>query len=334
MPSRLLEIYIPEDSREEAAELLSETGCSEVWEEDLSGGMYHLQTLVSSEESTDILDNLEKRFSGLEEFRVVILPVEGSIPRTEEEAEEPPPKSEENKPIIRPRISREELYSDIEETCSPGWSYYALIFLSTLVATVGLLKGNVAIIIGAMVIAPLLGPNVGLALATTLYDTKLAKKAAVTGLAGVAIALAVSLISGALIPVDANLPEIASRTTVTFGDIVVALAAGGAGALAFSSGMPTMLVGVMVAVALLPPLVAAGLLLGSGQFGPASSALLLLVSNLICVNLAGVLTFLVQGVRPLTWWETDRAKKATRKAVAVWFILLAALIAFLYLARG
>jgi uncharacterized membrane protein len=70
----------------------------------------------------------------------------------------------------------------------------------------------------------------------------------------------------------------------------------------------------MVAVALLPPLVTSGLLLGGGQPALAMGALSLFLMNLICVNLAGVTTFLVQGIRPATWWEKDRAVKATHAA--------------------
>ncbi|MHB1093870.1 DUF389 domain-containing protein [Thiobacillus sp.] len=69
------------------------------------------------------------------------------------------------------------------------------------------------------------------------------------------------------------------------------------------------------AVALLPPLVAFGLLLGSGHAALAMGALSLAMMNLICVNLAGVTTFLVQGIRPATWWEKDRAVKSTRIAI-------------------
>lgn len=80
-----------------------------------------------------------------------------------------------------------------------------------------------------------------------------------------------------------------------------------------------------VAVALLPPLVTLGLLIGAGQIGTASGALLLFLINVICVNLAGVGTFLVQGIRPLTWWETDRARKASRKAIFLRVMLLSVL---------
>ncbi len=106
------------------------------------------------------------------------------------------------------------------------------------------------------------------------------------------------------------------------GDIALALASGSAGALSFTMGLPSALIGVMVAVALLPPLVTLGMLMGAGLTDPAVGALLLLLVNIICVNLAGVGTFLFQGVRPRTWWEASRAKKSTTIAIVIWTILL------------
>lgn len=87
----------------------------------------------------------------------------------------------------------------------------------------------------------------------------------------------------------------------------------------------------MVAVALLPPLVAFGLLLGGGHAALAMGALSLFLMNLICVNLAGVTTFLVQGIRPATWWEKDRAVKSTRIAIVLWAVLLAGLVGMIVL---
>ena len=145
--------------------------------------------------------------------------------------------------------------------------------------------------------------------------------------------MAFSVIIGVLLHVDPALPEMASRTRVVLGDIAVALASGCAGALAFTTGVSAALIGVMVAVALLPPLVAFGLLLGGGHPALAMGALSLFLVNLICVNLAGVTTFLVQGIHPATWWEKDRAVKATRIAIGLWVVLLAALVGMVLLLR-
>ena len=88
-----------------------------------------------------------------------------------------------------------------------------------------------------------------------------------------------------------------------------------------------------VAVALLPPLVTFGLLLGGGHLTLAMGALALLMANLICLNLAGVTTFLVQGIHPATWWEKERAAKATRIAIGLWVTLLVVLVGLILLFR-
>ena len=90
----------------------------------------------------------------------------------------------------------------------------------------------------------------------------------------------------------------------------------------------------MVAVALLPPLVAFGLLIGSGNYEEASGAFLLLSTNLICVNLAGVITFIAQGIRPRTWWEAEKAKKASKTALILLSVLLIILAVLIYFSQA
>jgi uncharacterized hydrophobic protein (TIGR00341 family) len=203
-----------------------------------------------------------------------------------------------------------------------------------MVASIGVLRDNLAVVIGAMVIAPLLGPNVALSLATTLGDGNLARTALKASAVGIGLALALSFAIGYFLDVDPSIHEIASRTDVGLSDAAIALAAGAAGALAFTSGVPTALVGVMVAVALLPPLVTCGLLLGSNSLQLAGRALLLFLTNLIAINLSGVVCFLFQGVSPQDWWEADKAREATIKAILLWFTLLAALVVITALSQG
>src|SRR5665811_313348 len=118
-----------------------------------------------------------------------------------------------------------------------------------------------------MVIAPLLGPNIALSLASTLGDLHLAKRSLKAVGVGVATAAVLSVLLGVALRVDPSAPQLAARTQAGLGDIALALAAGAAGSLAFTSGVSAVVVGVMVAVALLPPLVVAGLLAGAGHGG-------------------------------------------------------------------
>ena len=232
------------------------------------------------------------------------------------------------------RISREELYSHITDIGGLTGYHLAMVALSAVVASVGLLRDSSAVVVGAMVIAPLLGPNMALALATTLGDLPLAKEAARTGLTGIAVAFVISVAWGLGAEVDPTGRELTRVTQVGYSEIALALAAGAAGVLSVTRGTATALVGVMVAVALLPPLVAAGLLLGSGFRAGAMGAVTVVAANVICVNLAGVLTFLAQGVRPRTWWEEDRARRSIRVALVFWALLFLGLVFIVHQLRG
>jgi len=329
-----MEIYTPEIFENKVCAILDQHDTLSTWREILADSMVHVQVLVQAEQSQPILDQLEKVLIDVEGFRIVILPVEASIPHEKEAEKEEPEPGEKKKKDASPRISREELHADITETLNLSWIFVVLVFLSSVVAAIGLLRDNVAVVIGAMVIAPLLGPNVAMSLATTLGDTDLARKSIRINALGIGIAFTAAVLFGLFIEVDPTIAEISSRTEVTLGDIFLALAAGSAGALAFTTGIPTALVGVMVAVALLPPLVVLGLLVGSGEFTMAWGALLLLLTNIICINLSGVVTFLARGIRPLTWWEADRAKKASLRAIVFWILLLVLLAIVIVLSRA
>ena len=332
MALRLLEMVLQEKDGASVRELLNKCKVLEHRQIRLVDGEVLVRILVDAEQSETVLDLLEKRFTGAEGNRVVILPVEATLPRDEPEETDTPEQSpsQENP---QQRISREELYEDVKSGARLSRVYIAMVALSTVVAAIGLYYNSVAIIIGAMVIAPLLGPNVALSLGTTLGDLSLLRHGLLTSLAGIAAAMALSVGIGVLLQVNPATPEIASRSGVGFGDIAVALASGSAGALAFTTGVSATLIGVMVAVALLPPLVTSGLLLGGGHPTLAAGALSLFLVNLICVNLAGVTTFLVQGIKPTSWWEKGRAVKATRIAIALSVALLAVLVGMILLIR-
>lgn len=333
MALRLIEIFLPGAQEEEARSLLDEAQecCLDLRLQPLSDDQIMIRVLVFADRAEAILDQFDQRFSDTDDFRIVLLPVEACLPRPDEEEKASTSQKGGSKDEDRERISREELYSDVTDTATGSWSFLVLVALSSVVAAVGLMRDDVAVIVGAMVIAPLLGPNMALALAATLGDFKLALMALRVNAYGIGVALVISMILGYLLRVDPTSPALAARTTADISDIVLALAAGGAGALSFTVGVPAALVGVMVAVALLPPLVVLGLLLGSAQWTGAAGAFLLTATNVICINLSGITAFMIQGIRPSTWWEADQAKKAARRAMIGWISLLLALAAVIYL---
>lgn len=330
MALRLLEVIIPEQHFNEVSGLLEQNEISNYWQTCSCESKIIFKIILQAEKTESLMDQFESKYKHLPDFRFILLPLEASFP-SPKEIEQKTEESTIKKEKVPLRVSRQELYNEIFDRSKLTKVFLVMVSLSTIVAAVGLLRNNVAVIIGAMVIAPLLGPNVALSLATTLGDKDLGRNAIKTNFYGILLSFLLSLGIGYFAFVELSQPEIFSRTIVSYGDVILALASGIAGALAYTTGAPSALIGVMVAVALVPPLVTSGMLFGSGFYGKGGDAFLLVIINMICINLAGVGTFYIQGIRPKNWWEAKQAKKATTKAVTLWVILLVALILLLFL---
>jgi uncharacterized hydrophobic protein (TIGR00341 family) len=333
MNLRLVQLLVAEEHAEQAMEILrSDEGVPE-WAVKLTNGRVLIQTILPAAGNEPVLDELESAFRDTDGFRLLFLPLEATVPRFEEDRDEEEERArsvsggdkEVGSDRVHARINREELYGDVSEQSRATPYYLSMVALSVVVACAGLLLGDVAVIIGAMVIAPLIGPSMGIALATTLGDLKLGRAALSASLAGVSLAFVLSAGAGVVLPVDPEAVEIAGRTQLTWGHLTLALAAGAAGAVSLGQGVGAGLVGVMVSVALLPPLAAAGLLVGDGHMREGLGALLLTTGNVVSVNLAATATFLIQGVRPNTWWEGQTRKRAVWVAALLWGGLLVAL---------
>jgi len=338
MPLRQIEIIISKEDQDACEKLISEDSVLHYWQDNSEEYGCQLKFIVDAVNTEKILDKVEHLFGSRGDFRLVMTTVDATLPRIgkveeeDDEKEKKVPDEPWEKPLQGVRVSREELYAEISDAIGLTRIYIALVISSTIVAALGILRDNTAVVIGAMVIAPLLGPNVGLALSTALGDFKLGMQSIKTNLAGLSIALVISVFLGVFMQVNPEVYNIASRTEVHLSDISLALASGVAGVLAYTVGMSTAVIGVMVAVALLPPLVTSGLLLGDLQWGLAYYSILLLLTNIICVNLAGVATFILQGVRPRTWYETKKASKSNKVAISIWIALLITLGVIIYYA--
>jgi len=325
MAVRFIEAFMPADRLELARSSVSSLDTLSIWWEKLSDEQAQLHILVEAERSEEVTDRLRTALADSgEELRIVSLPVEASIPAPEETPEQDR-KPGSNLRRRMHRVSREELYADVQEMMRTSWPNIVMTILSAVVCAVGLARSNVAVIIGAMVIAPLLGPNVGLALGVTLGDFSLILRALRENILRIGAALVFAVAVGVIFNIDPQVSEILSRTSISYTDIVIAIAAGAAGALALSTGAPATLIGVMVAAALMPPLVVTGMLSALGDYSGALGALQLLGVNLISINLAGILTFLAVGIRPGSKDDVTRARILVTLAVVVWIILLAAL---------
>jgi uncharacterized hydrophobic protein (TIGR00341 family) len=321
---RLIKI-LPPKGFERVGDLVNEDDIIDHWVEKTDSDHISISILADVELTEKILGDIEDCFAGKSDYRIILMPVSATLPKHEviesdEEDEKLGVKDETDGRVKR--ISREELYEEIKEIVDFSWVYLVLIALSCIVAANGLIRDSAAMVIGAMVIAPILGPNVGLALATTLGDIQLMKRSLKSIFYGFTLGMILSVIMGILFPFNPEVYEIASRTEVSFADIALGLAAGVAGCLSFTRGISAAVIGVMVAVALLPPMVATGLLLGGGHYNLAMGAALLTVTYIICVNLAGVLTFVLQGIKPKSFIERRDGEELSRYAIIIWIALL------------
>ena len=320
---KIIEVIADESYIDSIKNILEKNSVPDFWIlSSESEGRKVVRILVKPEQRQIILDALQGILATSYSYRVVVIPVEAALPR--EEAEE------ETEILSSTETTREELYNSIGKNARLNQTYLLLIFLSTVVVAIGLLKDNVAVVIGAMVIAPLLGPNLAMALGTALGDTDLIWKSFKTGLAGMSLALALSILIGIFWPLNIESRELLARTYVGLDSAVLAMASGAAAVISLTSGIPSILVGVMVAVALLPPAATMGLMLGAGQTDLASGAAFLLAVNIVAINLSAKLAFLFQGIKPRTWLEKEKAKQSMQSYIIIWVLTLAALLLVIY----
>jgi uncharacterized hydrophobic protein (TIGR00271 family) len=206
-----------------------------------------------------------------------------------------PPSSQERKEII----------SEITESASPGFDFFLLVVLSCSIATMGLITNSPAIIIGAMLVAPLMSPLIGLGVASIMGSGRLVESALSALLRGAALAI---LLSAVMTVVNRDLPfvvlqelpaEVLARTHPSPIDLVVALAGGLAAAYAMTRPkISAALPGVAIATALMPPLCTIGIGLALERLDVAGGAALLFVTNAITIAFAAALVFFLQGFTP------------------------------------
>jgi uncharacterized hydrophobic protein (TIGR00271 family) len=175
-------------------------------------------------------------------------------------------------------------------------NYCVLIVASAAIATFGLLENSAAIIIGAMIIAPLMPVIQATAYGALKGSAPTFWRSVATLVFGVLIAVALSALLSRWIGLSVFGSEILSRTRPTLLDLGVALAAGAVGAYArVRPSIASSLAGTAIAVALLPPLCVIGIGVAAGDGTLARGALLLFTTNLLGITLASMFVFLVAG---------------------------------------
>jgi len=192
-----------------------------------------------------------------------------------------------------------ELLTRLRRGARADQNYYILVFLSAIIATLGLLQSSGAVIIGAMLVAPLMTPILSLSLGMVMGDGRTLRVAVESVVRGVLAAVGIATLLTMLLPAVEVTPELLARTRPTLLDLFVALASGAAGAYALGrKEVAAALPGVAIAAALMPPVCTIGVGLALRNPQVAGGAALLFTTNLVSIAVAGALIFLLLGIRP------------------------------------
>ncbi|MEG5018536.1 DUF389 domain-containing protein [Microcoleus sp. B4-C3] len=197
-------------------------------------------------------------------------------------------------------------------------NYLVLILGSCIIATFGLLSNSAAVIIGAMIIAPLMLPIRGLAFGAVEGNVIIFRKGLVALAVGTVLAIFLACFLGALVQIPDFGSEVLARSKPTLLDLGIAIAAGGiSGYAKVQPKVSATLAGTAIAVALMPPICVIGLGLSQANWSLSLGASLLYLTNLLGITLSCMLTFLMAGYTPL-----HRARKAIFWALALTAILV------------
>jgi uncharacterized hydrophobic protein (TIGR00271 family) len=201
-----------------------------------------------------------------------------------------------NQPAARAR--RAHTFRAVEEAASGDRAFFLMNAAATLIAGFGLFEDSPAVIIGAMLIAALLGPIQGMAMALAESNLKLLRASVTAEILGGALVLALGIALGTIDRVSPLGHEILARTAPNILDLLVGLVGGAAASFAaVTPSLASMAVGVAIATALVPPLTTCGILIARGLPSLASGAFLLFLANLVAITFSAMVVFMILGHR-------------------------------------
>ncbi|TKX72336.1 MULTISPECIES: TIGR00341 family protein [Halorubrum] len=327
---------IPAGKRAAVVRALDDEGVDYVVTDETSGREYTAVATfpLPTAAVEPVLDRL--REAGIDESTyTVIVAAETVISRRFEALEE---QYEEDAERGGDRISREELQAKADDLASGLGTYVLMTVISAVIATAGLLLDSPATVVGSMVIAPLIGPAMSAAIGTVVDDEALFRRGVRMQVLGVVVAVlaatlfAFALRSLALVPPGLDpleLGEVSERLAPNVLVLVVAVGAGIAGIVSLMTGVSATLVGVMIAVALIPPAAAVGIGIAFRIPRLVIGAGVIVAVNVLSINLSALVMLWYEGYRPQRWFREDEARAAFLKRVAVLAVAIALLSVFL-----
>ncbi|WP_254273245.1 TIGR00341 family protein [Haloarcula marina] len=331
---RLVHLSVPTGKREAALSVLDDEGIDYVVSAEDSGR--DIAIIVEFPLPTNALEPVLEalREVGInDDTYTVVVDANTVISRQFDELEERYAEEEDED-----RIAREELTSKANELAPSLPTYAIMTVISAVIATAGLLLDSPAVVVGSMVIAPLIGPAMTANVGTVVDDQELFRRGVKLQAFGLVLAIASGTVFALVVRTANVIPPIADVTSVgqireriapDFLSLVVALGAGAAGVISLTSGVSTALVGVMIAVALIPPAATVGIGIAWGEPLVSLGSGVLLLVNVLSINLAVLVGLWYQGYRPEHWFREDSARAATIKRIGVLVAAILVLSAFL-----
>lgn len=193
-----------------------------------------------------------------------------------------------------------QMRQDLMAESRPSFNYMILVITACLIATFGLLSNSTAVIIGAMLVAPIMLPLRGLAFGILENDQELSRSGIISIVVGTVVALILSITLGKIVGIEDFGSEVLARTEPNLIDLGIAVVAGGlSGFTKVEKGISDAVAGTAIAVALMPPLCVIGLTLSQGFYDLSYGATLLYLTNLIGIALACMIVFVLAGYSQL-----------------------------------
>jgi len=228
------------------------------------------------------------------------------------------------------QINHKEIYKELDQAQRIDISYIALVVISAHIATLGLIVNSSAVIIGAMIIAPLMGPIMAGGLSFAISDNYLGRKAFKSISLGIILSVFFSATVTFISPLKENTTEILIRTSPNIMDLFIALFSGLAGAFAVTfKKISGSIVGVAISVALMPPLCVTGIGISTSQANVVVGGFFLFLTNLTAIFIASAIFFLVFGFFGHDNQGYDR-KAVYSKYIVSFFLLLLLSIPLIY----
>lgn len=261
-----------------------------------------------------VLDHLGDLGIGRVKGRITITEIEATIPRT---------RTRKQDKSLR-RISIEELEQKVHSISKLDFNFIAWTILSSILAAMGLIGDDYVTLIASMIVAPLMGPIVGIAFGALTSNQKILREGLLSEGIGVFISIFIGFAIGLTYQLTQNEPSafIIARGEPNIINLIIAIASGLTAGICFVSGTSLILIGVAAAAALLPVTVNIGIAIGMFQWDTALGSLILFVTNVACVLLGCLLVFIIRKVESPQAVKKVKAKRSMKTQIIAWVLVL------------